>query len=40
VKKAARKVKQPTAPVVETVVVEKTAPDAIIILPESLDPAA
>jgi hypothetical protein len=39
VKKAARRVKQPTAPVVETVVVEKTTPDAIIV-PESIDPAA
>jgi len=40
VKKAARKEKQPSALVVETVVVEKTTPDEIIIVPESLDPAA
>jgi hypothetical protein len=40
-KKAARKEKQPSVLVVETVVVEKTTPaDAIIIVPESLDPAA
>jgi hypothetical protein len=39
VKKAAREVKQPVAAVVETVVVETTTPDAIIV-PERLDPAA
>jgi hypothetical protein len=39
VKKAARKAQQPIAPVVETIVVEKTAPDAIIVT-EGLDPAA
>jgi hypothetical protein len=39
-KKPARKEIRPSALVVETVVVEKTTPDAIIIVPESLDPAA
>jgi hypothetical protein len=39
VKKAERKVKQPVAAVVETVVVEKTIPETIIVA-EGLDPAA
>ncbi|MFZ0150921.1 MAG: hypothetical protein WAM72_21780, partial [Xanthobacteraceae bacterium] len=39
VKKTARKVKQPVAPAVETVAVEKPAPDVITVT-EGLDPAA
>jgi hypothetical protein len=39
VKKPARKAHQPIAAVVETVVVEKTIPEAIIVT-EGLDPAA
>jgi hypothetical protein len=40
VKKPAQKEVRPSAVVAEAVVVEKTSPDAIIIVPESLDPAA
>jgi hypothetical protein len=40
VKKTARKVKQPVAPAVETVAVEKPAPDVITVTEEGLDPAA